>query len=136
VRAAWYVQTYQPRYEPIEYSFSILNSVNVQNFTQWSIVYDMETLAIHYKTLYTSAVRTISFKDFDFSPKTPALYADINANVEGPSAFLDYSSTANSTLIRTVVFSLKENNAFKNFPLEVVPLMVSYPETVVPLSDD
>lgn len=60
-------------------AFEILDSVR-QDDTQWSIVYDISTRSIHYKTMENRTVRTIELKDLDFTCKTPVLFVDINNN--------------------------------------------------------
>jgi choloylglycine hydrolase len=130
-RAAWYIHNYRSRYEPVEYSFSVLSSTNVEQFTQWSIVYDIQNMSIYYKTLNNNTTRMISMKDFDLSSKTPALYIDIDADINNTATdFLPYSQTANSNLIETVFSSL---DGFRDVPAEALSELSRYPDTVVPL---
>lgn len=131
VRASYYTKNYNRRYNPIDYSFMILGSVNQGYFTQWSIVYDINNMKISYKTLNNDKIRTISMNDFDFSPVTPALYIDIDSDIQnGNSDFMPYSSTENKALIELVFSSLDE---FVGIPQEFRDLLAQLPETTVPL---
>lgn len=131
VRASYYAKNYCSRYNPSDYSFMILGSVNVEDFTQWSIVYDINNMKISYKTLNNNKIRSISLNDFDFSPVSPALYIDIDSDIQNVSTdFTPYSSTANKALIDLVFSSL---DGFNSVPQEVRDQLAQYPETVVSL---
>ncbi len=131
VRASYYTKNYCSQYNASDYSFMILSSVNQYNHTQWSIVYDIKNMRISYKTLNNDRIRSISLNNFDFSPMTPALYTDIDSDIQNGSIdFLPYSFAANKSLIDVVFSSL---NGFINVSQEDLNQLTQYPETTVPL---
>lgn len=131
VRASYYTRNYCSRDNAGDYSFMILSSVNVDNFTQWSIVYDVNNMTISYKTLNNENIRTVSMNEFDFSPVTPALCIDIDYDIQNENTdFKPYSYAANKALIDLVFSSLDE---FSGVPLEFRDQLAQYPETTIPL---
>jgi choloylglycine hydrolase len=98
--------------DPVEYSFVILDSVAQENSTQWSIVYDISDLAIHYKSALNPVIQEIQLADFDFSCGSQRPYASIAWNIDGTESFKDLSKEENLSLIRAVVANvdfLKDN---------------------------
>ena len=67
----------------VDYAFSILDNVAQGEWTKWSIVYDISSKKIYFKSLNSAAVKTVSFNDFDLSCSTPSKMIDINAALKG-----------------------------------------------------
>ena len=65
--------------DPIEYSFSLLNSVN-QPDTRWSIVYDVEKLEVHFKFHNDPSVKTFDFRSMLARPVLFSLGCDLTGS--------------------------------------------------------
>ena len=81
-------------------AIEILDSVR-QEDTQWSIVYNISTRSIHYKTMENRNVRTIELNDLDFTCKTPVSFVDINNDnaATGKPGFRKFSKADNKQLL-------------------------------------
>lgn len=87
----------------IDYSFRILDSVHQVNNTQWSIVYDIRNLKIHYKSSLHPSAQRIDFNDIDFSCRSKQLYRPIDAGMDENQAFRELTFEANLALMEHVV---------------------------------
>jgi len=125
VRAADMVKNYDPKKSKsiLDYAFSILANVEWSMPTQWSIVYDLKKLRIHYHTIDNKQIRYVDLNSFDFSCKTPVKLLDVNAPLSGDvtKKFTDYSYERNRDDIKKVF----------NFPEEVLDVIARYPETTI-----
>lgn len=122
--AASMVQSYQKKDKIVAYAFSVLDNVSQGEPskwpTQWSIVYDVKSMKIYYKTAKNSLIRKVALRDFDFGCKSPSLFVDIDKDVDGRSGFVEYSTQANRELIARVNFVPKEGQE----------RIATYPETI------
>jgi len=68
VRAVTLLKEYESKSADsvIDYAFKVLKNVE-QNDTQWSIVYDVENLQIHFNTQNNPKIKAIKLDSFDFS---------------------------------------------------------------------
>jgi len=107
----------------IAYSFEVLDVVKQENFTQWSIVYDIQNQEIHFKTKSNTTRKVIRLADFDFSSKTNCLISDMK-NVK----FEEYSYVNNLTLINKVFDSL---DMLRGVPIEVRKISAKYPDSTI-----
>ena len=107
----------------INYSFKILEEVKQENFTQWSIVYDISNLEIHFKTKSNSIKQIIRLTDFDFSSATHCLVSNME-NLK----FDKYSSSSNLALINKVFDSL---DMLKGISKEIREVSSNYPDSTV-----
>jgi len=107
----------------ISQGFNILEKVSQQDYTQWSIVYDISNLEVYFKTLNSPAVRKVEFSDHDFSSSSPCMY--LNLSDKGNS-FMEYRSEENLSLIKKVFNSL---DMFQSIPEKTIRITAQYPET-------
>ena len=86
---------------PVDYAFSILDSASLPPFTQWTIVYNIPNLTIHFRTSNSLKIRHFSLKSFDFSCKTPVKIIDINNKLSGDisTQFDDYAYEMNLSIL-------------------------------------
>lgn len=134
--AASLAQKYKGEGNAIDYCFKVLDRVSqVENewSTQWSIVYDINNMKIHYRTAKNKDVRTVALKDFDFGCATKSQIVDVDKAVTGKSDFSDYSVKAHRDLVERVFNALP---AFKNIPPERRDAFVRYPETIACVKAD
>ena len=62
----------------VDYSFDVLNKVSNDDFTKWSIVYDMSDKKVYFKSKTSPHVKWIAYADVDFSCKSTSLALDMN----------------------------------------------------------
>jgi len=85
----------------VDYAFSILNKVAQEDFTKWSIVYDITARQVYFFTGQHQERKTFSFSDFDFSCKQPSKAFQMNSKASGNIAqlFTPLSPEQNRKLI-------------------------------------
>jgi penicillin V acylase-like amidase (Ntn superfamily) len=87
--AADRVAAFQPRDAPsaVAYAFDTLDQASGQMTggtpTQWSIVFDAETLRVHFRTSRNPQIRTVDFARLDFDCRTPVEMLDVHAPLSG-----------------------------------------------------
>lgn len=133
VWAAQGIEEYRNRGEStiegiVDHAFEILKTVSQGSFTQWSIVYDPQNLAISYKTCQSPGIKTLSMDAFDFACKTPCQVLDIDDVESGNGAphFIDYTTTINRKLIYA---AWKKTSFLKDTPDLVLNILAAFPET-------
>lgn len=134
VVAADRLRDYRPddsRRKAIQYAFETLVAVRQGDATKWSIVYDLKSLEIHYKTQQCSDVRTIRLKDCDFTPKTPVRMIGINTPHTGllNPHFADYDGDVNRWL---VFYTIRQTPMIAQLPNALIEMLPAYPETTSP----
>lgn len=122
----------QPQDNPVDYAFNILDEVEQEDFTQWSIVYDITEREIHFKMLRNSVISTIRFWDLDFSPKHPCQVVDLTADRKVEVNFQPYSKQHNEQLLRQVFANLE---LLDELPPEMKEGIILYPESTQPDRD-
>lgn len=129
VRAAELLKRYDPKKagNPVDYTFSILENVSQGSFTKWSIVYDLKTLNIHFRTLSNPKIRRIAVGDFEFSCTPPVWVLDINSEVQGDVSgkFIEYHKEINRALIRNALMSISTNDLNRD---EMSKKIADYPD--------
>ncbi|MBM3133365.1 MAG: PEP-CTERM sorting domain-containing protein, partial [Chloroflexi bacterium] len=126
VRAAYRLQTYDGS-DGIGYAFDTLDYV--KSGTKWSIVYEVQNLRIHFRTLSNPQIRQIDLSFFDFSCDTPVKMLDIESNLSGDvsSEFIDYSDQTNCDLV--TLMSTRWAQMYHREPdMEQIDAMCQYPE--------
>jgi len=114
--------------ENVNYGFKILEQVNQKDYTQWSILYDISNMAVHFKTCNRPMVKSVKLADYDFSSSSPCLSLNLNENETTANDFIEYNSKANKNLIDTVFNSLDMLN---HVPEDIRAITANYPETTV-----
>lgn len=66
----------------VDYAFETLSSVS-NSGTRWSIVFDAENLAVHFRTWNHSTIRSLYFDNLDFACRTPVRMMNIKAELGG-----------------------------------------------------
>ena len=111
---------------PIGDAFTLLDEV-AQDFTQWSIVYDLGDKRAWFRTRDQREIRYIDLDGLDFSCRTPVRIVDLNASLQGDVSkkLQDYSTDANRKLVRA---AFSETDFLRNTPPEAVEGLARYPE--------
>lgn len=101
----------------VDYSFNILENVSQPNNTQWSIVYDINNLKIHYKSSLNSKRQTIDLNRIDFSCKKQQMFTSIADDFVMESSFKILTFESNLEIIEFVIEGVDflKNNVPKEF---------------------
>jgi choloylglycine hydrolase len=114
----------------IDYAFSILDSVDNPEWTQWSIVYDVTNMIVHFKTKDSPWLKKFSFENFDFGCKSPSKIIDMHTDETGDLSghFIAYSTEINRKLIGQ---SFKGTEFLKDTPDAALDQISKYPESMI-----
>lgn len=131
-KACAMVQQYQAKninIPVIDYAFDILDKVSQQNFTKWSIVYDLKNKKIHFKTYRFSDIKYCSFAGFSFACNATSKALNMNQPMQGniDKLFVSFSEELNTSVIRKAVLESKNN---VNIPEERVKELIAYTKNI------
>ncbi|UCH15405.1 MAG: linear amide C-N hydrolase [Bacteroidales bacterium] len=107
----------------VDYGFNILESVGSPTRTQWSIIFDIKSRKIFFKSLQNRNKREIKFKDFDFSCKSKCRMMDIQKSTDRDinSQFVNFSPESYREYKINLYKAYNENvTGFPVIPDEVV----------------
>ncbi len=129
VRATTLVRDYEPTENntPTDYTFEVLKRVAQENDTQWSIVYDLNHLQIHFLTSESRKIKLLDLKELDFSCSTEVKIVDIDLNTGGNirPQMSRYTREANRDLIGR---SYGGTSFLSSLPEDVLDRIASYPD--------
>jgi choloylglycine hydrolase len=99
-----------------DYAFTILDKVSQQNFTKWSIVFDISNKKILFKTEGYTAVKSVRFDSFDFNCSTTSKMYNINQHKSGDvaAAFVNFSVDKGRPILETAVKESSPNVSISN----------------------
>lgn len=131
VTASGMVDSYEPESHDaaIDRSFEILEKVSFQEFTRWSIVYDIANGLIYFRTKTNAERRTLDLSRLDFACGTPVMVHDLDAQAAGDitGAMETYSFETNRDLIMK---AFGETEFLKDTPVQVLEMLARYPDTL------
>ena len=86
--------------DPVAYCFDILRELDCGP-TQWSLVYDLSSGTMYFRTRQAPRVRYANFNSFDLSCTSPVLALDVNQDLEGGvrHAFEPYTDADNEAFV-------------------------------------
>ena len=118
------LRKYDPKAQvsPIDYGFDILANVanpNASWGTKWSIVYDIRSLMVYFRTFTNKQIRSVDLHSLDFSCQAPVKVLNMNLDASGDMTenFRDYTQQMNLDLITQ---SFKETYFLRNIPYSVL----------------
>ena len=115
---------------PIDYSFDILKAVGSSTRTQWSVVFDIKTKSIYFKTLDNKNIRILDFNSFEYSCNNQIQILNIhesNNETELIEQFVNLTSDYYFDYKKNLIGLYKENmKGFPDIPDEVIRLEVEY----------
>ncbi|MBA2330157.1 MAG: linear amide C-N hydrolase [Flavisolibacter sp.] len=116
-------QTLPENENAVNYAFTILDKVAQGSYTKWSIIYDIASLQIHFKS--NDINRNISFDQFDFACNNKTPYFNLNNPKSGMvfNSFNTLSFLENKNLLFQ---SVKENSQQLNIPELVINNAAEY----------
>jgi len=132
-RAARGIRSYvgKPGKAAIKHAFSILKDVSQGRGTQWSIVYDLENMRVHFRTAESPALKVLNLAKCDFTTGTPCQVLDIHTEKPGDigARFVDYTTEINR---KQIYHSWKNTEFLKGTPDAVLDRVAEYPSTIKP----
>jgi choloylglycine hydrolase len=107
--------------------FEVLDAVTQGDHTQWSIVYDLNALRIHFRTHGSRQIKSVDLADVDFACATPMQYVDIDLKGEGDLAgrWGTYTRKVNRDLIER---AFKKTSFLQGASSEVIGVFAAYPD--------
>jgi penicillin V acylase-like amidase (Ntn superfamily) len=98
----------------VDYSFDILDKVNQPEFTQWSIVYDINNKVVYFKSSSYPDIKSVAFEDVDLSCNAKSVSLDLNQTGEGSvsNKFVPFSDEMNLTMMTKAVSESKHQVPF------------------------
>jgi choloylglycine hydrolase len=100
------LDAYKDTSDVVDHAFQILEAVAQPGNTQWSIVYDIGKMHIHYASAINPIRQTIDVNLIDFSCREERPYTSVSADFTGPESFRALSLAANLELIESVINSV------------------------------
>lgn len=114
--------------DPVKYAFETLDQVAQGDYTQWSIVYELDRGRVHFRTRDQRKVRSLDLKSVDFSCSTPVRVLDLDADVEGDVArhLVPYTRAINLELVTS---SFRKTDFLAGTPAAELEQVARYPES-------
>ncbi|HEX7181067.1 MAG TPA: linear amide C-N hydrolase [Thermoanaerobaculia bacterium] len=129
-RASSLLRSYRPGpggKPPVDYAFDVLDSVAQGPYTQWSIVYDLRSKRVHYRTRENRAIRRFDLAAFDFSCSTPVKVLDIHQGAgDVARRFAAYRPEANRDLVAR---SFRGTEFLAGVPSEEIAAVAAHPQS-------
>jgi penicillin V acylase-like amidase (Ntn superfamily) len=116
--------------DPVAYAFETLDRVAQGPYTQWSIVYEIDRLRVHFRTRDHRPVRTLRLADLDFACGRPVRVLPLDAQVEGDVArrLVPYTRRLNYDLLRAAT---SKTPFLASTPDTELQRLAAYPEAGV-----
>ena len=116
--------------DAVAYAFETLDQVAQGAYTQWSIVYEIDRLRVHFRTRDHRPVRSLSFEDLSFECGKPVRVLSLDAKVEGDVAqkLVPYTRQINEDLVRA---SVSKTPFLATTPADEIERWATYPESAV-----
>ncbi len=91
-KAAVMLRDFDPNEDPVEYGFLILKNLTVAETPKWSVLFDLPSQMVYFKTRLNPEIKRFSMNDLDFSNLTPAqiLNMDISSGGDVRTQFHSY----------------------------------------------
>jgi len=121
----------------VDYAFDVLESVSApkrgNHCTAWSIVYDVNTMRLYFKTFENRKTRFIEFNDFDFACTTAVLALEMDRELSGDVSdeFVPYTLEMNSEMVTSVIAAYKESGFLTDISDVAIQFLVHYPEYLI-----
>ncbi len=114
----------------IDHSFQILKEVSQENFTQWSVVYDLKNLTVYFKTLKNKSIRRFNLSEFSFSCESTTIFSDVDSDmVNKKMVFQNHSFQLNLALINLVAETINRQSTMPSIPKDELEFLARFPES-------
>jgi choloylglycine hydrolase len=113
----------------VDYAFNVLNKVSQNDWTKWSIVYDITHKKISFKSHSYGEIKTIGFSSFDFSCGSSPKMFNINQPGKGDvsNSFKNFSIAESRPLVEAAI---SESKAEVNISDETTQAILNYTKEI------
>ena len=124
IRGAFMIDVYEKDHEKpiVDYAFDILNYIS-QDFTRWTMVFDISTCEVYFKTFRHDRIQKIRMNDLEFDCDAPCIVMNVDGNVG--DGFEIYTPERNLALIK---YCSTLEPLFQDIPPELWEKMARYPQ--------
>ena len=121
VKTAQLLEEYDLSQEAVEYGFHMLESISVYDVPEWSVIFDVRTGDIHFKTRKHPAIKFLSMNRIDFSNQSPLVILNMDTELCGEidNQFQSYSNESMKEFIRDLVVPILPEEFFTGGGLSV-----------------
>ena len=94
----------------VDYAFNILDKVAQNDFTKWSIVYDIKNRRIYFRTAAYRDIKSFTFKSFDFNCDAKAKVINMNQHLKGAvdQQFVVFNNNINRQVMELAIEESKD----------------------------
>jgi len=87
--------------DQVDYAFNILRTMQRPKSEQWSIIYDLKTSRIYFRSFFGSNIRYIDMSSFNFNTEQVDVLPDMHINYAGDVSkyFVPYANELNNTIV-------------------------------------
>lgn len=82
-KAAVMLRDFNPKMDPVDYGFLLLQDLTVAETPKWSVLFDYPNRDVHFKTRLNPEIKRFSLHDLKFSEGEPTLILDIDIPAGG-----------------------------------------------------
>jgi choloylglycine hydrolase len=107
VSAAEMIDNYDGTSNRVDYSFQILEEVYQPGNTQWSIVYDLSDLTVHYESSLNTDRQIIDLNRMDFSCRDRQEFRSVDEVLPEEKPFKELTLEFNAAMIERVINSVE-----------------------------
>jgi penicillin V acylase-like amidase (Ntn superfamily) len=112
--ASDFVKKYNETENILDYSFKILSYSSEPKRTQWSVVFDIKNMDIHFRSLDNNKIKKIALNNFDYACNSAVKMLDVST--DNADSFVVYSNSIDADYIKRAY-----NNPAISWIKEVVP---------------
>jgi len=87
--------------DQVDYAFNILRTMQRPKSEQWSIIYDLKTSRIYFRSFFGSNIRYLDMSSFNFNTEQVDVLPDMHINYAGDVSkyFVPYTNELNNTIV-------------------------------------
>jgi choloylglycine hydrolase len=129
VRAAHMADSFVgPAAAAVQHAFGILADVAQGDYTKWSIVYDIGSRRVNFRTRVHHQIRYLDLSDLDFACDTPVTMIDVNTDAGGDLSvhMRPYTTDANRALLAA---SFGQTDFLRDTDKKTLDLLARVPES-------
>ena len=114
VKTASLLEAYDPSQNVVDYGFHMLEKITVNDVPEWSVIFNVRTGDVYFKTRKNPEIKMLSMKQVDFSNDSPLKILNMDAEQGGDviDRFHAYSNEAMKEFIRDLVVPILPEDFF------------------------
>jgi choloylglycine hydrolase len=114
VKTAALLEAYDSSQDVVKYGFHMLEKITVNDVPEWSVIFDVRSGDLHFKTRKNPEIKSLSMKEIDFSNLNPVKTLNMDAERGGDVSerFQAYSNESMKEFIRDLVVPILPEEFF------------------------